>query len=232
MAIAFDAVASLGSPGYVFGQSTWSYNHTCTGSDRLLCAYVVVDDSGGTTERNPGVTFNGTSFTRVDLGGTGGRFTDAGNRMCYFFFLLAPDAGTFSLVTTLDSTCVIGLTASASYTGVKQSAQPDSAAGTDRDVGNTGTTTATVTTTADNAWFIAGAIDNFGYTGITMNTGTRRGPTVDSGLSAMDFGPQTPAGSASISYTDGPGKQISIWGAAFAPVSAAAGNPWNAYAQQ
>lgn len=215
MAIAFDAVSKPASPGYVIGLSSISWSHTCTGSNGLLVVLVNVDDAGGTQDRNPAVTYNSVSMTRANLGGANDRFVDAGGRKLYYFYLLNPSTGSNTIAVTCDTAPSILVATAASYTGVNQSGQPDAGPATANSSGVSISTN--VTTVADNSWFIAGLLDNFGtVSDLTMTSGTKRDTAVDNGL-AMGDNPKTPAGVDTISFNATSGYNLSIWGYSFSP---------------
>lgn len=136
MAIAFDASAT----GVTGSGTSLTFSHTCTGSNLILVCYA----DHGSGVNITGVTYNGTSMTAVDtvLSGDGEKMDS--------FYLIAPSTGANNVVISAASaTLIIG--ASGSYTGAKQSGQPDthttdSATGTDDQVD------CTVTVVADNSW--------------------------------------------------------------------------------
>jgi len=184
MSIAFDAsVAADNSPGYSSTTVTWS--HTCTGSNRILFVHV----RGDTSDNVTGVTYAGVSMTLID------KVFVATNRWQYLFYLIAPATGSNSCIATA-STSIAFLVESASYTGARQSGQPDSKA---TNTGSSVTTlTFTTTTVADNCWMIlAVGASNGGLTASTgsflRRIGTNTGSAIFDSNSAL-----TPAGSKSM----------------------------------
>lgn len=206
MAIAFD-IASDG--GLVNPGTSLTWSHTCTGSDLILFAGCFGQTGSDVIT---GITYNGVAMTLVDKileGGASGRYT-------YLFYLLNPATGAHDVVISASgSTAISGL--AASYTGVKQSGQPDasaknSAAGL---AGNTDYTTS-VTTIADNCWTVLFAKNNSGAP--TASAGSTEREDNGNGIGIYDSnGVITPAGARSMLVkTAG----VADWGsvmASFAP---------------
>lgn len=184
MAIAFDAQSASGFSG----GTTLTWSHTCSGSDRILIVGVY-DGLNNVT----GVTYNGTSLTACgNLAMSGG----ASGQNIRLFYLINPSTGA--------NNCVVSASASGSlygtgmsYTGAKQTGQPDS----QNTGGSASTTSLTVNTTtvADNSWLVG-----FGY-GQTASAGTGttfRGQPVSAVLFGMDSnGAKSPAGSYGLNFT-------------------------------
>ena len=209
MAIAFDAVTKNST---IDTGTSYSFSHTCTGSNRLL----VVSVNGNGTDTITGITYNSVAMTLVDKQATP---TDRWN---YTFYLLNPDTGAHN-VTVTSSGAFTGSAATAhSYTGVKQSGQPDSSAK------NTATAasdiTVSTTTIADNCWLIGTC--GTSYASVQSgNAGTTIRGTDAGGVAAYDSnGLKTPAGSFSLSVHDshGGGDNMALLTASFAPYVAAA----------
>ena len=181
MAIALDAT-STGS------------THTCTGSNLILFVAVTEQGNPGT----PTATYNGVSMTSLGTQSySNGSFT--------LFYLLNPATGshTVSVSSGADSKTNVNT----SYTGVKQTGQPDaSSSGTN----NSATTslTGSVNTVADNCWVILGVGvqgDGVHNTSLAASTGaTSRvlSNSVTLGAGIFDNNAsKTPAGSVSDSAT-------------------------------
>lgn len=107
--IAFDAISDGG--GVQPGNSPLQWNHTCTGSDRLL---LVVVKEGGTVA----VTYNGVALTRLAAG------ADPNYGTVAIWGLLNPASGENQISVTWTGEQYTQASA-ASYTGVKQSDLPD-----------------------------------------------------------------------------------------------------------
>lgn len=186
MAIAFDAVAD--NAGGASGSTTVTLSHTCTGSNLILFVYARIANSAQTIS---GATYNGVTMTQV-----GSAISGDGNDNTYLFQLLGPATGANNIVVTGSSSAFIIQIRSASYNGVSQTGFPDAGPGT---FGPNVTVpqTLSLTTVADNAWMVAAI--HIGSGTPTMTSGTNRQATNDGTFA--DFGPKTPAGSTTISYT-------------------------------
>lgn len=150
MAIAYDAT----SKGAAATPLTLTVSHTCTGSNLLLTASVLWFDSAAKTLS--GVTYNGVAMTL-------GTSNASGNYKHSMWYLINPATGTHDIVATWsgainDNATLIG----ASYTGAKQSSQPDATA-TDSSASGTILTT-NITTVADSCMLVDSFadIDNTG----------------------------------------------------------------------
>lgn len=161
MALARDSNSS----GTVVGTSL-TYNHIVgSGSNRLLVVFVNLSTNPGGGDVVTGVTYNGVAMTQVTkLNNSDATYT---NRWNYAYILVNPDVGTHSVVVSCSSSQSIGAM-SISYTGAKQTGQPDSY--------NSGTTasaashTINTTVVASNCWLA----------GVATATLTR--PTAGSGF--------------------------------------------------
>lgn len=112
-AIAFDAATAGGSTT----ATSFSYSHTCTGSN----GYLLVGVTGDLTPSDviTGVTYAGIAMTLIN------KVTGSGSvRSTYLFGLAAPATGSHSVVISASASTFIGSLA-ASYTGVKGSTTPD-----------------------------------------------------------------------------------------------------------
>lgn len=210
--IAFDAAANS---GYQAAQSTYTFNRTCTGSNRYLVVDVsllsagqtvssIVDDSGG---GNVQMTFIGARSTVSSVG----RIETWG--------LVAPATGTKSIQVNLSGTIASAATA-VSYTGVHQSLPYE--AFSSNQATNVGAADATVVVTpiADNTWIHAAIATDDGS--ITANQTTRNNVTGAGGSGANeDSGPITPAAATTMSYTNvGALQTWAIAGVALRPIAA------------
>lgn len=220
MAIAFDAATN----GGVNAGTTFTFSHTCSGSDRLLFVGFVWDSADDDVVS---VTYNGVGMTLVAKNLTGQ------NR--YLYRLIAPASGAHDVVitTTAGHTVFAGAT---SYTGADQTSQP---AGTTNSsaVGATSLLTS-VTTTVDQAWTVLlegsynGGAEPGAGTGSTKRTADSSFGTwglFDSG------GAISPAGSYSMTTTrtSATDREIGHIMVAINPPGGGGGggNPWYFYAQ-
>ena len=152
MAIAFDAATDGGN-----GASVHSFAHTCTGDDRIL--FVMASTDAGVT---PSVTYNSVAMSLIDT------ITTDSVRDHHLFVLVNPASGSNTVAVTASAgTIFAGAT---SYTGAKQTGQPDSFAKNSALVAST--LTGTTTVVASNCWLVAlGQAD--GGT-VTAGTGTTK----------------------------------------------------------
>jgi hypothetical protein len=137
MAIAYDSSAFN-------SWTTWTshtLSHTCSGSDRILfwsALWIMASD------KVTWVTYNGVSMTRI------AHVWSWGERI-YLYYLINPSTWVNNIVATTSSSATL-YAQSTSYTGVKQSAQPDSS-NTSAYATQTNMSTST-TTVADNSWLV------------------------------------------------------------------------------
>lgn len=188
--VAFDAASNS---GYQTAQSTYSWSHTCAGSNRYLSVDVAILSVPGTTVVS--VTYAGVSLYLI-----GARSTVSGAGRVECWGLIAPAVGTNTVVVTL-SAAVGSAGCAVSYVGVHQT-DPDEGF-TSAQATNVGAADATVdvTTVADNVWVHAAvATDD---TSVTANQTSRNNVTGALGSGAdEDTGPKTPAGTVTASFTN------------------------------
>lgn len=204
MAIAYDAFSDGGLSSSV---TSLSWSHTCTGSNRLLVVGIIGDT---TSDKLTGVTYAGVAMTLI------AKLQMPSNTWQYLYYLLNPTSGANNIVATGGSTMNVLGGQGVSYTGVKQSSQPDGY--------TTATPTATscvttITTTADNCW----AVTMGRCTGVAPSTtatgGVNRGVSSYQGMFDSN-GVIHPAGSFSMTiFPNGGGTQTFCdLMATFAPV--------------
>lgn len=140
MAIAYNSATGAFASGVV----SLTFAHTITGSDTIL----FVGATGVDFEVVTGVTYAGTAMTLITkksaVGGT--------NNTIYLYYLINPTTGNNNVVISRSGTGYIG-GVSASYTGVKQSSQPDAYASSTNTLNTS--ITQTVTSIANNCWGVA-----------------------------------------------------------------------------
>lgn len=202
MAIAFDAATKSSGTG-----TSITYAHTCTGSNLILfvLAYGYPNPATGTT-------YNGVAMTRVT-----DQIMNAGGPYISVFYLINPATGSNNVVVS-----GAGLEGSscASYTGVKQSAQPD--AFDSAQVDSASGVTDSITTVADNCWIFSGCQVPNGSANPSPSAGwTERGTGGLAYQAIGDYGPKTPAGAQSITWTFGVTDRGATIEVSFAPVVAA-----------
>ena len=184
MAIEYNSSASSGFATTNATSITWS--HSCSGTDRILIVGCL-DSSSSTTS----ATYNGVSMTKID------ELLITGNESIYLFYLLNPPEGTYNCVVSGGSAKRGGM--STSFTGVKQSSQPNSS---NKGVSSsTKSLTISTTTTDDNCWLVG-----IGYSGNELLAGTNttlRGSSTKYCRMLDTNSQQTPAGSKSMNITQG-----------------------------
>lgn len=139
--IAFDATAT----GNVNAASL-TYSHTCSGSNRILLVGVGTDASADCIT---GATYNGVAMTLIDKQQMSGDAT----RFIYLFYLINPASGANDIVVSASGGLRNIRSDSVSYTGAKQSGQPDASA----KATNASTTdlSVAVTVVAANSWIVS-----------------------------------------------------------------------------
>ena len=190
MSIAFDAVTNF---TFNFTITTMTYSHTCTGSNRIL--WVGASIRPARTIATGGVTYNGVAMTQS------GAFITTGTIRHYLFFLINPASGS-NTVSITQSAADTMTSCSISYTGARQSSQPDAT-----NEGGPTTTTAysqAVTSVANNSFAVLyGGAQN--ATGLTAGTNVtiRRVPETDfTGAFLLEStAAQTPAGTFTLAVT-------------------------------
>lgn len=180
MAIAYDTSTAGGNNG---GGTSHTYAHTCTGSDLILFVAVATNQSDDLIS---GVTYNSVAMTLVD------KQQGTSTNYSYLYYLLNPATGEHNVVISATGTCTI-YSDSASYTGAKQTGQPDSKGkGT-----ATGATLALSTTVVGaGCWLVASGCD---FDGLAAGTGLTLRQT--SGADAIgDSNAEVGTGSQSMTW--------------------------------
>ena len=194
MAIAFDAVSTGGAVA-----TSLTIAHTCTGSDRILYAYL---NTNFGTDFAVTATYNGVPMTAV----SNLQNSSASGRL-YDFYLINPASGTNNIVFTPNASANMN-SVNASYTGVRQSAQPDASGTTSAATASGATRTLTFTTIADNCWQISGT--HGGGDLPNASTGFTSRATEGNGRLGDSNAALTPAGSKSMSITNSGAGTISL----------------------
>lgn len=181
-AIAFDNVLE-GS----FGSGTsQTVSFTTSGSDRFLVVYI---ESGyPASDDVTGVTYGGVAMTR--------QMSTTRARESYIYTLSNPPVGANNIVASFNRSTDSNLIVATSYTGVKQSGQPE-------DINfSTGSQTASITTISNNAWVVGASEADSGYSaysGTTFRSGNASYRMIDNN------GPKTPAGSVTLGMSGASG---------------------------
>lgn len=181
MAIAFDTAS--GSHTTTATSITWA--HTCTGTDRILFVGYRCGAAGAVT----GITYAGVAMTRVA--------SEVGAANVGLFYLINPASGANNVVISLGSSQFIsGI--SSSYTGAKQTGQPDSS----NTRNASGTTSGNISTTvvAPNSWTIS--VQKAASSAITGGTNaTERADGDNSEMNISDSNGPLAAGSQTMQMT-------------------------------
>lgn len=216
MAITFDATTQLLIDD---GSTSNSVSHTCTGSNLILWCMVENNNILGVTS----MTYGGVALTKAI------EQNEANGQQLSLWYLIGPATGANTFAVTRVNGAGNSWWQIASYTGAKQTAQPDATTAT---VGTTETTlTATLTTTADNCWAVmVGYANGANDPSPSAGTGTSKRAVMATDRSAF-FEPtavKTPAGSYSTQITAGSaGTVITVVMASFAPFVAGGGSSHN-----
>jgi len=192
MALAFDATSNSGSQS---GVSSFSWSHTCTGTNLVLIVGVGMEDLTDADRVISSITYNGVSLTKIrsDDDTTNNITTD-------LWYLINPTTGANTILVTMNAgTISTTLGGAVSFSGADQTSPIEANTGT---TGTADPATLSVTTITDNAWVLATIFSS------TLNTMTVTGVqtsrwNVDTGLflaGGGTFGPQSPAGSVSMSW--------------------------------
>lgn len=174
--------------GFLNGTSN-NLSHTTSGSDRLLMVYIY-----STIDNITGVSYNGVSATFVQKQLMTGA---ASGQYIHEYILINPASGANN-VTVTSSSGMGGYISAVSYTGCKQTGQPDNSA---KQAANPVTSlTTSLTTVADNCWLVGYAYMNGSLAAGTDTT--LRGGSVSGVLQAMDSNAaKSPAGSYGLTTT-------------------------------
>lgn len=187
---------------------TWS--HTCSGTNRILWVGLL-DQSGGGASLITGVTYNGVAMTRVG--------TVLADRWTTLWVLANPATGANNVVATASSSTVIG-GASVSYTGAKQTAQPDSS-----NTGTSATAALTVSTTVvlTNCWIVS-VFRSAAHNIVNSSGFTVRQSQFTGTLVVGDSNGTVGTGSQSVSVTDDGASAFAGIIASMAPATAGVSN--------
>lgn len=203
MAIAFQEAANLGTNN---SGSTWTVSYTVgAGANRIL--FVGASDLVQSSTDITGVTYAGVSMTKIAEGRAG---TD---RFSTLWMLVNPATGANNIVFSRTTSGSYIEAVAASYSGVKQTSQPD---GTSVNQDTTDPNDNTITSTADNCWHMM-IVHRATAGTLTAGTGTTLRANNSNNTALFDGnGAITPAGSNTITCS-GVATTVSL-GATFAPV--------------
>jgi hypothetical protein len=203
MALAFDNSKSQYNGS---GATSHTIAYTTSGSDRAVACSTRSYDANAVT----GVTYNAVSLTQT--GGT----TTLGSDAVKYWYLINPATGSNNFVISLSSSRRLEFNA-VSFTGAKQSAQPDAQAQTS---GTSTTATNSVTTVADNSIIACFTHGNGTSGSVTGGTNATLGSQVTDRCGNGYSGLITPAGSTTQVLNWGGSGQWSFGQVSFSPVPA------------
>lgn len=126
---------------------TWTIN---SGTNGLVVAIVANGNNIGMS----GCTCGGNAMT------LGPSQTTRANMRTYLYWYVGQGAGSTTVTCTYSSSVTEGTLMVASYTGVKQTGQPDASNGSNASTTSSGTYTTTITTVANNSIIVAGQTVN------------------------------------------------------------------------
>ena len=185
--IAYDNTKDGGNNGGTTASLTYSYKEG-TGSNRLLVVNLIGDTSADDISS---VTYAGTPLTLVK------KLQSPSNNWQYVYYLLNPTSGTNNVVITAGSTHYL-ISQAASWSNVKQSAQPDAVTTNTAPATNTSITTS-LTTVAPGSLVVQGV---WSYGHLTAGSGAAliiTDAALDgAGIFVSGQSPVTPAGNVSM----------------------------------
>lgn len=207
MSIALDLDTDFTSFGNV---SSFTFSHTCSGSERLLLVGVANNNSSVTSTLT--ATYNGVAMTFLLHSVTGSE-----TRSCDFFGLLAPDTGTHDVTVTKGAQTSTEFYAGAtSFTGVLQSTPIAHDIGSGNNTAGTSTSsTTTLVTSVDGCW----AYLVFAKNGTTANSNSIILSNVSGRGAATSNGPITPIGTYTMVINHTSGLNCGFGVIAFRPTS-------------
>lgn len=210
MAIAFDTSQSSNNGG---GSTTLTFSHTCSGSDRLLVVGVAYPSTSITISS---VTYtkggNVTNLTAIDQ-----QAKSTPDVSGALYYMIAPDTGAHNIVITVSSnTAVYG--ASASYTGVNQSTQPDAH---NKVLGSS----LTLSVVNPNCWIVASSALNHSPTiGISYSAGSgftlrqsQNNGALTTSLGLEDSNATVSTGNNTVAFGASSGSPDTVTAASFSP---------------
>jgi len=211
MAIAVDAASSTTGSGT--GPFTWA--HTCTGSNLVLCVNISIYDSA---DFPTSVTYNGVALTLIGS-------TSNGQYTVYQYYLIAPATGANNIVVSVSGHVFDFVGSGVSLTGVDQT----TAIGTQAVNSGTDTTPTVNVTSAANEYVIDALIITHGGTLTVDGSQTQQAQAIGGsgfikGASSTEGG----AATTTMSWGNSSSQAWAIVGTPFKPVSGAAtGQPYS-----
>lgn len=189
-----------------FGGSPDTFTHTCSASSKRILFVSVF--SQGTIS---GATYNGVSMTSL---GTYGYTSPTGNGELFMLVNPSPGPNTVSVSSSGNLIAV-----ASSYTGAKQTGQPDAAINTQTTGGSTGSSlTATVSVTASGSWLVGGTVCE--GSALTAGAGAYLRITgANPAVAFFDSNGAPGTGSQSMTVNESPSNRFAFGMVSFAPDS-------------
>ena len=159
-------------------------SHTCTGDDRIL--FVSTRNLAGVNNTPSGVTYDSEDMNLIATAQSGS------GRNLSLWYLIAPNIGVNNIVVT-HSVSVEQFADGGSYTGVRQSGQPDASNTYSSGDNLVSTIPVTVTTVANNSWAVITGQAQSDLA--TVSAGTNATALVGNLFDNQTNGDITPAGS-------------------------------------
>jgi len=191
--------------------TTQTVSYTCSGSNRALVVAVQKQSSNTCS----GVTYNGVAMTLISQGkGNSSGSTTNG----YLFYLSNPASGANNIVATFNSATGVSTITAASYTGVKQTGQPE-ADGTNSSASTT-SLSVSATVTSPNSWLVG---QSFSQNNMSAGSGTIIRSSVSTTDSIIDSNGTVGTGSQSLTVTQSSG-YMNLYAIVLAPYVVTSGN--------
>lgn len=197
------AIATDASATGSFGASPDTWSHTTSGSDRIL--FVAEFNQSSSTSA---------SYNSVAMTSLGGYSYSSPTGVGSLYMLVNPASGANTVSVSCGGNC-IGI--SSSYSGAKQTDQPDASINTQTSGGsNAGSLTATVSVITANSWLVAGTICE--GAALTAGTGaTLRQTGANPAVALFDSNGGVSTGSQSMQVIESPSNKLAMGMVAFAP---------------
>lgn len=217
--IAFDATTNS---GLKTNSSSFSWAHTCTGSNLILVVGVFTYDITAGDREVSGITYNGVALTKIN-------HSLNTNHRVELWYLINPATGSNTVAVTMAGVNSKVGAGAISLTGAAQSGQPEA---TGTATGSSTSPSVDVTTVADNSWVIDCVIHQFfttRETGDCPNSAVGAGQTeryfigddaAEAGGAGSTEGPKTPAEAVTMSWGSDAGCGAGAWAtiaSSFAP---------------
>lgn len=210
MAIAFDNSGSGNNTS-----TSLSFSFTTSGSNRILFAAVAAAQASDGTP-TPTVTYGGVSMTLMSHASGG-----VTNKQIFVFYLINPSSGSNTFSSGLNGSGAVSFHEAVlvSYTGAKQTSQPDSS-----NIGQTAPSAFTpwdtpTTVVAANCWLLSFVVPLTST--VNQTSGVQRVSITSSRLCAGDSDGTVGTGSQTITYSSGSGSPNYLWAAcSVSPTSA------------